>query len=126
KYGLRGLEPARAGHRAVHHDDGGAQFEREADGLFTIARLSRDADGRIVLQEPAEAPPHQRVIVDEQNGDGVCHAAAPVPTGTLKRTSVPPPGGSRNSIVPPSSSARSRIATSPSPRAPSGGARPLP
>ena len=71
----------------------------------------------IVFQHPAEAAPHQRVIVGKKNGDLIRSCASfALRSELVNRTSVPPPAGSRNSSVPPSISARSRIATIPRPR----------
>ena len=92
-----------------------------------LLAFADDLDRRVVFEQPAEAAPHQGVIVGEQDREfGVIQSPWPRRPGRVSRTSVPPSRGSRNSSVPPSSSARSRIATSPRPAARGPVPRPLP
>ena len=41
----------------------------QADRFVAVAGLADDDDRRVVLEQPAEAAPHERVIVDERHGD---------------------------------------------------------
>ena len=47
----------------------GCSSRGQPDRLLAVARLADDRDRRIVLEQAPEAAAHQRVIVDEQDGD---------------------------------------------------------
>ena len=78
--GARGRQPVRARHGHVHHHHARLQLVGQANGFLAGARLAHDRDRRIVLEQAAEAAPHQRVIVDEQDGDRLSHAECQTPS----------------------------------------------
>ena len=116
-----GRQAARAGHGRVHHDDVRLQLGGQRDRFVAVARFADDRDRRVVFEQAAEAAPHERVVVGEQDGDrvascgSVAGAVTAAPSSRTQRAALA--AGARHSSVPPSSSARSRMATSPSPRA---------
>ena len=80
-----------------------------ADSGVTVGGLTDDTKvGRRIDQDP-EARPHQRLVVDDDDGDHVMTASR----GRLAMTANPPPGRNPALRVPPKSATRSRMPTMP-------------
>ena len=75
---------------------------RARDGLRAVLGLGDDLDVDLVVEDPAQAGPHERVVVGDQDSDG--HQGG---TWSLIRCRVPSAG--RTSSRAPISRARSRI-----------------
>ena len=67
--GLRRCDPIELGHDDVHHDDIRLQRVHLLERLDPVLRLTDDVDVRHEIEEGAEAVPHDRVIVNDQNAD---------------------------------------------------------
>ena len=74
-----GYEAAGAGERAIHHDYFGMQRAGEFDGFVAIAGFADYVDVWLVFEHAAETAADEGVIVDEQDGNFMGHAARAFP-----------------------------------------------
>ncbi len=65
---LRRLDAVHVGHHVVHHDHVGAVEERQLDGLAAVRGL-RDDGHVVLLEDVADQPADERVVVGDQGAD---------------------------------------------------------
>src|SRR5690606_695799 len=117
------LQAGQAGHGDVEDGDVGLVELDLLDRLRPVARLGDDGQVRLVVEDQAQTPTDEGVVVAEQNrgrraGLGVRRHRTPTSAagyGTSRRTSVPPFSPLDMEKSAPMSSARSRMPRMPAP-----------
>src|SRR5215207_1191854 len=109
-----------AWHDQVHQRHVWRVLGREPHGLFPGVRLGDHGNVILRLDERPHPRTHQRVIVDQQNGNRLPHALLPFssgapPNGQTQTTRVPLPGALSTSTRPPSFASRSLMLRRPKP-----------
>src|SRR5690606_2007419 len=101
----RGLDAVHDGHQQVHHDDVGPELLDELERLAPVARLADDLEVGLEPEGEPQAPPHDGVVVNEQDADLV-HSLSPTRLQPRARPGRPTFGGAAG---PPSGSAWARL-----------------
>src|ERR1700685_3447224 len=76
---------------AVHHDQLRAQLLRQLNCLSTVAGFPDYRDVACVLEDAPEAAAHQAVVIDQQDGDFIGHAAPFFPLALSSEPTFHPP-----------------------------------
>jgi len=67
----RGFDARRPGHAHVHDDHVGRHLLRSVDGLDPVGGLADDLDVGLLGEDEVQAAPEQRVVVDDDDADGL-------------------------------------------------------
>ena len=75
----------------------GHEFLGGRDGLVAVGRLAGDLDALLGLEDHGDAAPEERVVVADQDSDGVDHRGSVAPEATVGPVvrSVSRPGSRR-------------------------------
>ena len=92
------LQPVELRHADVHQHDRRIEAGSLVDRLEAVRRLGDDLDVVLVGEQHAEAGPHHRLVVGDEDADR--HRPSP-PSGSLASRTKPPSGAAPAVIVPP-------------------------
>src|SRR5437879_5655279 len=110
------VEQAREGrtrHREVQQDYVDRCARERSPELRTVSRFADHLHVRLHRDDLAQARPHHRMIVGDDDPDHATAPGLPRPKGMHAVTEVPPCGAARTWTSPPQESARSRMPSNP-------------
>src|SRR5699024_4887001 len=96
-----GTYPGHPGHAQVHQHHVDLSAVHEVEHFLPVRGLGDDLDAVLGREGPAQAVPHHRVVVGDQQPDhGPASGPDPGTTGTLALTAVPLPASLSISTLP--------------------------